>query len=80
MPLKRIPLNLQFAGESISQLQNLANRERCSVFDLCLSYAKRIPWARGIVIGTASASHLSELANSRDYLPLDWESKLTRLP
>ena len=80
MPLERIPLNLQLAGESISQLQNLANQERYSVFDLCLSYAKRIPWARGIVIGTASASQLSELANSRDYLPLDWESKLTRLP
>ena len=40
---------------------------------LCISYARMIPWASGIVVGVASLSHLQDLLKPTISLPEDFE-------
>jgi hypothetical protein len=61
-----------------SELHNLAKQRNATVLDLCLSYASRISWSAGSVVGAALVSQLDEILNHKD-LEFNWAG-LGKLP
>jgi aryl-alcohol dehydrogenase-like predicted oxidoreductase len=80
MPLDRIPSGLAASVGAISQLINLSGSIGVTPHNLCLGYARAIPWANGLVIGAATASQLCEIVESRTQLPTGWDSVIDTLP
>lgn len=67
----KIPRSLNEAREVLNEIDELSTRLKISKLELCLNYAKSIPWASGIVFGVNSSQQLSEvisLTNSRRQL------------
>lgn len=80
MPLDEIPSGLNGARDALSGLKAFAKSNNNSVLDLCLGYGQIIPWASGLIIGSACAQQLRQIIESRAQLPEEWESKIKRLP
>jgi len=80
MSPEEIASRMKVAKKPIIQLKRLANSYNLLPFDLCLAYARSIPWADGIILGVANASHLRQAINSRETLPIGWESIIDTLP
>jgi aryl-alcohol dehydrogenase-like predicted oxidoreductase len=80
MPLDKIPTKLDGAYDILSQLRDFAAECGVTVLDLCLGYAKSIPWASGIVIGVVNAQQIIQVVESEFQLPICWESKIGSLP
>ena len=80
MSPEEITSRMKTAKKSVSQLRSLANSYDLLPVDLCLAYGRSIPWADGIILGVANASHLRQAIDSRETLPIDWESVIDTLP
>jgi aryl-alcohol dehydrogenase-like predicted oxidoreductase len=80
MSLDDIPPKLEGSKPAIAQLKVLADSHEVSTLDLCLSYGRSIPWAKGIIIGSASVIQLRQIAESRIQLPFEWYSKIGTIP
>ena len=65
--------------EQLYQLNKFAFEHKVSVLDLCVSYAKSIPWADGIVIGIDSDTQLDEIFNSNFVLPNNWDRSVFKI-
>jgi len=80
MDPEKIPRHLLSAESSIKELISFASRHSLSVAEVCLAYAKSIPWASRIVVGVASLNQLVEIKNCSSILPLDWAPAISTLP
>lgn len=80
MSEKKIPDFLNMAKPSISSLIFFAKKNNISVLDLCLAYAKSIPWCDSILVGATSILELSKIMNSKIKLPEKWESEILPIP
>jgi aryl-alcohol dehydrogenase-like predicted oxidoreductase len=59
-----LPQSLVYNKESLIQLNKFCELKNISVLDLCVHYAKSIPWAAGVVFGVNSVQHLQEINES----------------
>jgi aryl-alcohol dehydrogenase-like predicted oxidoreductase len=80
MSPKSISTKFGGAASNVSQLTALAKSCNVSVLDLCVGYAKSIPWASGIVVGTVSTHQLTQVVESEFQLPENWDLKVEQLP
>ncbi len=80
MVSEQIPSGLKKANKTLSQILTFASNCGVLPLDLCLAYAKSIPWANGIIIGVANKSQLQQIIESDFNLPSRWESKINTLP
>jgi hypothetical protein len=80
MPLSKIPGKFSVVRNAVSQLCAAATSCDVSVLDICLGYAKAIPWSSGIVIGVASVEQLIQVAESDFQFPENWDFSIDRLP
>lgn len=75
-----IPEELKSAKEYIRELSNYAQSKSLSAIDLCVAYAKSIPWASGIIVGVASLGQLKEIKRSSIAIPDGWATAIPTLP
>jgi len=68
----KIPANLHGARAAIERLNTLSQELNCSTLDLCLNYARKIPWASGVIVSAVTCEQLREIADSTTLLPQDW--------
>ncbi len=61
---ERLPLD--FDGSALINLHNYATQHNVSVIDMCMSYARSIPWSAGNVVAVASTKQLAEILNYRE--------------
>jgi aryl-alcohol dehydrogenase-like predicted oxidoreductase len=78
MPFSRIKISR--AIPEIAKLTLAAKKMNMSNLDLCLAYARSIPWSSGIIVGSASPKQLKEILKSKYSLPDNWESIVSRFP
>jgi aryl-alcohol dehydrogenase-like predicted oxidoreductase len=64
MKLSEVPQKLNTAVEIIKKLQEFSELNHISVLDACISYAKSIPWASGIIFGIDSPQQLVKIVSS----------------
>jgi aryl-alcohol dehydrogenase-like predicted oxidoreductase len=76
MEPNQIPKEFSKIVPAIEKLTYYANFLNVSKKALCLSYARNILWADGIVIGVASFSQIEELLEPAVTLPEDFESHI----
>jgi len=62
--MKNVPENLSLVRPNIKNLKDFAEKSNCNLLDLCLSYAKKIPWCSSVVIGVASEQQLIDVFES----------------
>ena len=60
MDLKNIPVKVERSLPSLQLLNSYCEQNSVSVASLCISYAKSIKWACGIVVGVDSAKQLDD--------------------
>ena len=58
----KLPPGLSDAENAIKQLHDYCDGDLTRVANLCISYAKSIPWASGVVVGVASLNQLQSLS------------------
>jgi aryl-alcohol dehydrogenase-like predicted oxidoreductase len=75
-----MPEELKSAVEYIRKLINYAQSKSLSEIDLCVAYAKSIPWASGIIVGVASLDQLKEIKRSSFAMPDGWAEAIPILP
>jgi len=75
-----VPSELHLVQPQLQRLNEIANKQKVKVMDLCLAYAYSISWASGIVIGVASLAQLKEISTSPASLPENWASTIKTLP
>lgn len=75
-----VPPKLHLVQPQLQRLNEIANKQKVKVMDLCLAYAFSISWASGIVIGVASLAQLKEIFAPPSSLPEDWASTIKTLP
>jgi aryl-alcohol dehydrogenase-like predicted oxidoreductase len=80
MDAMSVPSKLHLVQPQLQRLNEIANKQKVKVIDLCLAYAYSISWASGIVIGVASLAQLKEIFASPSSLPEDWASTIKTLP
>ena len=80
MNSKNLQLKLKGATKSIESLNEYAGKNNVSVTNLCVAYAKMIPWANKYVVGVESASQLQETIDSKFQLEKNWERHISSLP
>ena len=80
MEAERIQSEFPTGIESISKLIKYGNENNIRILDICLGYARLIPWADGIVFGVVSINQLKEIITSSFKLPDNWESQIIPLP
>jgi aryl-alcohol dehydrogenase-like predicted oxidoreductase len=80
MDAMSVPPKLHLVQPQLQRLNEIANKQKVKVLDLCLAYAYSISWASGIVIGVASLAHLKEILAAPSSLPEDWASTIKTLP
>jgi aryl-alcohol dehydrogenase-like predicted oxidoreductase len=80
MDPKKLPHKLTNTASGIQQLREFGDSYSISTVELCLAYAKSIPWADGIVVGVASLKQLQEIVSANRPLPLGWDSGISILP
>jgi len=80
MDAMSVPSKLHLVQPQLQSLNEIANKQKVKVIDLCLAYAYSISWASGIVIGVASLAQLKEIFASPSSLPEDWASTIKTLP
>lgn len=61
---KEVPSKVRDAVEVLKILNNFCLEHSISALDLCLGYAKSIPWASGVVVGVASVKQLRKINSS----------------
>jgi aryl-alcohol dehydrogenase-like predicted oxidoreductase len=80
MEAMSVPSKLHLVQPQLQRLNEIANKQKVKVMDLCLAYAYSISWASGIVVGVASLAQLKEILASTSTLPEDWASTIQTLP
>jgi aryl-alcohol dehydrogenase-like predicted oxidoreductase len=80
MDAMSVPSELHLVQPQLQRLNEIANKQKVKVMDLCLAYAYSISWASGIVIGVASLAQLKEIFTSPASLPENWASTIKTLP
>ena len=75
-----LPLSLQSSSTKLQELTLFAKENSMSVLELCVAYAKSIPWARGIIVGAASLDQLKEIHEVSSLLPEGWGNSIPILP
>jgi aryl-alcohol dehydrogenase-like predicted oxidoreductase len=80
MDAMSVPPKLHLVQPQLQRLNEIANKQKVKVVDLCLAYAYSISWASGIVIGVASLAQLKEIFAPPSSLPEDWASTIKTLP
>lgn len=80
MDAMSVPSKLHSVQPQLQRLNEIANKQKVKVIDLCLAYAYSISWASGIVIGVASLAQLKEIFASPLNLPEDWATAIETLP
>jgi aryl-alcohol dehydrogenase-like predicted oxidoreductase len=75
-----IPKKFKKASITFNFLNKYAVENGVSVLDLCIAYAKLIPWANGIVIGVNSSTQLDQIFQSNFTLPENWANHIPSLP
>jgi aryl-alcohol dehydrogenase-like predicted oxidoreductase len=73
MKPKNIPKEFFKILANVEKLIEFAKLYNISREALCLSYARKIPWATGLIIGVASVSQLEKLLEPETALPQDFE-------
>lgn len=68
------------AKKSLVELHDFANKNKVSVFDLCIAYAQTLKWVNQIVVGIESKSQLEQILNSSFQLPFGWQEQIETLP
>jgi aryl-alcohol dehydrogenase-like predicted oxidoreductase len=76
MEPSNIPKEFSKILATVEKLVNFAKLCNISKEALCLSYARNIPWATGLIIGVASLSQLEKLLEPVTVLPQDFESHI----
>jgi hypothetical protein len=79
MDTSKIPRNLISASVTLGIFEEFAKSQGVSRLDLCLAYARQIPWAAGLIVGAFSAKQLEEISNSNIELPDLWEKSIPQL-
>lgn len=79
MPINELPDRLKNAKTALQQLENLAKLHGLLPLDICLAYAKSIPWASGVIVGAASGEQLLQTAESRVKFDVLWETQIATL-
>jgi aryl-alcohol dehydrogenase-like predicted oxidoreductase len=80
MNLEEIPKKLNNAVSGIEQLRDFATKHSITRLELCISYAKSIPWVESIIVGVASLEQLQEIMKCQTELPTGWERVIPSLP
>ena len=80
MDPRKLPHKLRNSASGIQQLKDFGDSHSISTVELCLAYAKSIPWAKGIIVGVASLKQLQEIVRANRSLPLGWNSNISTLP
>lgn len=80
MNSKNLEGQFKRATESIENLNEYARKNNISVINLCVAYAKMIPWANNYLVGVESAAQLRETIDSNFELEKNWESYISSLP
>lgn len=62
--MRKIPKSLSLVRPQIKSLESFAQQSNCNLLDLCLSYAKRIPWSSSIVVGAANEHQIKVISES----------------
>jgi aryl-alcohol dehydrogenase-like predicted oxidoreductase len=63
MKSESVSTGLYAAKFGLSELEEYSKSRGLNVLDACLSYASKIEWASGVVVGVNSKSHLQEIVN-----------------
>ena len=74
-----IPSRLAGSQQTIRQIRNLARAEGITQLDVCLGYAKMIPWMTDIIIAPVSVEQLLQILKSAYILDPDLLSNIESL-
>ena len=72
MDPQSVPNGLLRVTPNLEALIKFSNLHHVTRHDLCLSYAKSISWATGIIVGVASVLQMSKILNHTVLLPEDF--------
>lgn len=75
-----LPAQFRNAAPRLQLLNDFAQKNSITVLELCIAYARSIPWANGIVVGVTSVGQLAEIQEASSSLPEGWERDIPRLP
>jgi aryl-alcohol dehydrogenase-like predicted oxidoreductase len=75
-----LPTSFKSGYESIRSLENFSEINGISRVDICVAYAKSIPWASNIIVGTNSIQQLKQVLDSNKKLTRGWEEEIIKLP
>jgi len=75
-----IPPKLRSARLSVQELTRFAEINSITVLDLCLAYAKSIPWATGLLVGAAAIEQINEVISHSAILPEKWSTSISIMP
>jgi aryl-alcohol dehydrogenase-like predicted oxidoreductase len=80
LPTSQIPNELGMVKKAISELISVSSSVNANPLDICLAYARQIPWVHGIIVGVAEVSQLKEIVHSKIQMPSDSLLKINTLP
>jgi aryl-alcohol dehydrogenase-like predicted oxidoreductase len=75
-----LPTSLNSGYESVRSLERFSEINGISRVDICVAYAKSIPWASNIIVGTNSIEQLKQVLDSNKKLTRGWEEEIIKLP
>jgi len=75
-----LPTSLKSGFESVRSLEKFSEINGISRVDICVAYAKSIPWASNIIVGTNSIQQLKQVLDSNEKLARGWEEAIIKLP
>jgi aryl-alcohol dehydrogenase-like predicted oxidoreductase len=76
MSEQNIPIELAETKIAVTSVDSCARDNGLKSLDLCLAYARSIPWCSSIIVGVSSKEELQEIVNSNSNLPISWETRI----
>ena len=59
-----LPIKVANGSLGLKKLGDFCNKHGVSIIDLCIGYAKSIPWSSGLIFGADSENQIHEISNS----------------
>jgi aryl-alcohol dehydrogenase-like predicted oxidoreductase len=78
--LNLIPKHLSAVRQSLEEFQSFADKMSYTRFELCVAYAKQVPWASNIVIGVGTMSELIKIVSVDRPLPNEYKNYYFEIP
>lgn len=78
--LASIPKHLSGTRKSLEEFQSFADKINYTRFELCVAYAKQVPWASNIVIGVGTMSELIKIVSVDKPLPKEYKNYNFEIP